>query len=63
MYPHFMSVILRSDGAELLGALSTATSYSRPKFNKGVAAKAEVRAALERKFLLDDILIFFWLNK
>jgi hypothetical protein len=52
-------VILRSDGAELLGALSTATSYSRPKLNKGVAAKADVRAALERKFLLDDILIFF----
>jgi hypothetical protein len=56
------SFIFRSEGADAFGVFSTASSSPRPKVDKeanGVTAAA--RAALLKKFLLDefDIAIIF----
>ncbi len=56
MYPALMSVIFKSVGAELLGALSTACIYSFPKVENEVAARAELTAAFWKKFLLFNFL-------
>lgn len=59
MYPHLISVILRSEGAESLGLLSIAVSKPFPKFDNGAASAPTASALFVKNDRLEFVMISY----